>query len=82
MRCEKTYDATYAYLMEQGLEPRIENLYLAQNCGNGEERNSQPMYYKEEVQGYYAPEASGQGAFSENSERFLEQAEHIMIFCE
>lgn len=71
-------DATYAYLMEQGLEPRIENLYLAQNCGNGEERNSQPMYYKEEVQGYYAPEASGQGAFSENSERFLEQAEHIM----
>lgn len=72
LRCPE--DGTYAYLLENGLEPRIETLYLAQNSRAGEDRKEQPMYYRENVQGYYTTGASDQ----ETPERFLELAEHMI----
>lgn len=50
------------YLIDNGMEAEIWNLYLAQNSGAGSGTAGTPKYYAEDVQGYYTQSAE---AFSE-----------------
>lgn len=48
------------YMVDNGLEPEIWNLYLAQNSGAGSGTPSSARYYAEEIKGYYAVSAGEQ----------------------
>lgn len=48
-----------SYMIDNGLEPEIWNLYLAQSSGAESMSTGQPRYYAEEIQGYFTQSASG-----------------------
>lgn len=52
-------EGTERYLIDNGMEPEIRNVYLAQNSGAESMTNSAPRYYAEEIQGYYTESAEG-----------------------
>lgn len=45
------------YMIDNGLEPEIWNLYLAQSSGARSMTNGVPRYYAEEIQGYFTQSA-------------------------
>lgn len=49
-------EGTYHYMVDNGMEPEIQNFYLAQNSGAAGTA-AQPKYYAEDIQGYYAETA-------------------------
>lgn len=49
-------DGSYSYLIDNGMEAEIWNLYLAQSSGAGRGGNA-PRFYAEDVQGYYTQSA-------------------------
>ena len=51
-------DGSYEYLIDNGMEPEIWNLYLAQNSGAGK-GNGAPGFYQENVHGYFSKLATG-----------------------
>lgn len=68
-------EGSYEYLIDNGMEPEIWNLYLAQNSGAGK-GNGTPGFYRENVQGYFARTATGTGGenLSEQIDRVIEQS--------
>ncbi len=54
-------DGTRRYLIDNGMEAQIWNLYLAQNSGADAATGSGPRFYAQEVDGYYTPSGSGEG---------------------
>ena len=56
-------EGTCQYLIDNGLEAEIWNLYLAQSSGAGK-GGSAPMFYAEDVKGYYA-QSAGKGSGGE-----------------
>lgn len=46
-------DGSIRYLMDNGLDADIRNLYMAENCGAAAGNAGIPAYYAEEIQGYY-----------------------------
>lgn len=72
-------DATYRYMLENDENPLLYHFYMAQNSGAKAEHSGQPMYYRENVQGYFTANASGQVAQSEEELlRFRSQADHLL----
>lgn len=47
------------YMIDNGLEPEIWNLYLAQSSGAESMSGAMPRYYAEEIQGYFTRSAGG-----------------------
>ncbi|MBE5884737.1 MAG: hypothetical protein E7291_10090 [Lachnospiraceae bacterium] len=45
------------YMIDNGLQPEIWNLYLAQSSGAQNVNNGAPRYYAEEIQGYFTQSA-------------------------
>lgn len=45
------------YMIDNGLEPEIWNLYLAQSSGARNTTSGKPRYYAEEIQGYFTQSA-------------------------
>lgn len=71
--------ATYRYMLENGGDPLIQHFYMAQNSGAKAEHNGQPMYYRENVQGYFTANAAGQEIQGEEERlRFKNQADHLL----
>lgn len=64
------------YLIDNGLEGEIWNFYLAQNSGAGRTGGNVPLFYAEDVQGYYARSADAAQAeeLSAQIDKILEQA--------
>lgn len=58
-RLQPMTDGSRQYLIDNGLEPEIWNLYLAENSGAGQ-GGSVPRFYEEDVRGYYAQQYTGQ----------------------
>lgn len=52
-------EGSYRYMVDNELEPRLWNFYLAQSSGAGAGEYGQPGYYAEDVQGYYSQSAPG-----------------------
>lgn len=50
-------DGAQRYLIDNGLEPEIWNLYLAENSGAEKNSAYAPKYYAEDVKGYFAETA-------------------------
>ena len=68
-------DGSYSYLIDNGMEAEIWNLYLAQSSGAGRGGNA-PRFYAEEVQGYYT-QSAGMGqtdGLQGQIDRIIEQA--------
>jgi len=62
------------YMIDNGLEPEIWNLYRAQSSGNGNVTSNAPRYYAEDIQGYFT-EVAVTGA----NEELLAQMDKIII---
>ena len=68
-------DGSYSYLIDNGMEAEIWNLYLAQSSGAGNGGNA-PRFYAEDVQGYYT-QSAGKGqteALQGQIDRIIRQA--------
>lgn len=50
-------EGTSHYIIDNGLEPEIWNLYLAQSSGAGRMTGGKPRYYAEAIQGYFTQSA-------------------------
>lgn len=50
-------DGASRYMIDNGLDPEIWNLYLAQSSGSQNATVSAPRYYAEEIQGYFTQSA-------------------------
>lgn len=55
-------EGTYQYMVDNGMEPEIQNFYLSQSSGAAM-GGRQPKFYAEDIQGYYAESASGNSPF-------------------
>ena len=71
-------ESGYAYMVENELEPQVWDFYLAQSSGaspKGAEPlgKGQPMFYGEDIEGYYAENAGRQ-----MDSRLQEQIEHLL----
>lgn len=74
-------EGAYEYLIDNGMEGEIWNLYLAQNSGAGKGGNM-PKFFAENVQGYYTQSAGGatesgmpaEGQLAEQIDRIIEQS--------
>lgn len=69
-------EGSLSYLIDNGLDGEIWNLYLAQNSGADRQGGTQPRFYAQEVEGYYT--RSAQNAPDEELmrqiDRLLEQS--------
>ncbi len=68
-------DGSYSYLIDNGMEAEIWNLYLAQSSGAGRGGNA-PRFYTEDVQGYYTQSAGREqtDALQGQIDRIIEQS--------
>ena len=51
-------EGTYQYMVDNGMEPQIQNFYLSQSSGAAT-GGRQPKFYAEDIQGYYTESATG-----------------------
>lgn len=61
------------YMVDNGLEPEIWNMYLAQNSGASAAGGNMPQFYAEDVKGYYTRSAG-----AEQSEELAEQIDRVI----
>lgn len=52
-------EGSYRYMVDNGMEPEIQNFYLAQSSG-ATGTTSRPRFYAEDIQGYYTQTAKGE----------------------
>lgn len=66
---ENIPDGTYQFMVRSGMEPEIENFYLAQSSGAGAGNGNSARFYEEDIKGYLTQTADrkgdGQGAPAE-----------------
>ena len=67
-------DGSRRYLIDNGMEARIWDLYLAQNSGADAASGSGPRFYAQEVGGYYTPSGSGEAGLETQIDRLLERS--------
>ncbi len=69
-------EGSKAYLVDNGLEGEIWNLYLAQSSGAEKTGTNQPAYYAEDVKGYFARSADtmSDGELAGQIDRLLVQS--------
>lgn len=54
-------DGTYRYMVDNGMDPEIQNFYLSQSSGAAV-GSRQPRFYAEDIRGYYTESATGNPA--------------------
>ncbi|MCM1190111.1 MAG: DUF6240 domain-containing protein [bacterium] len=62
------------YLIDNGMESEIWNLYLAENSGAGNADRNAPKFYAEEVQGYYTRNGEDNSGLEEQIDRVIERS--------
>lgn len=69
-------DGSLSYLIGNGMEGEIWNLYLAQNSGAGRTAGTGPAFFAEDVQGYYTKSAgtAQKEALAEQIDKVLTQS--------
>lgn len=74
---EELSEGTIKYMVENGMEPTIENLYKAQFSGNADPDKQGKGYYAEGTAGYYSMKAEGYDwqQLHSQMERIIEEAD-------
>ncbi len=67
-------EGSLSYLIDNGMDGEIWNLYLAQNSGAGNSTGKLPRFYAENVQGYYSKTADTVGG-----EELQEQIDKVLV---
>lgn len=69
-------EGSLRYLIDNGLEPDIRNLYMAQSCGAAAGNAGLPAYYAEEIQGYYTKSGQNEtdSGFAGQIDRVIQRA--------
>lgn len=58
---ENISDGTYQFMIRSGMEPEIENFYLAQSSGAGAGNGNSARFYEEDIKGYLTQTADRPG---------------------
>lgn len=72
-------EGAYHYMVDNGLDPEIQNFYLAQSCGAGEGESGQSRYYAEDIQGYYTQTAVLKNVSDVSAEGLSEQIDRVIV---